>query len=215
MRKKYQIAFFILLALALWFLVFTEIPIVWPHFTFAVLQPKGIISQQQKSLLITATLLMLVVAIPVYFLLFFIVFKYRAEKENQNYSPNLDSKWGAALIWAIPGSVIFILAIINWKSTHALDPYKPIASSKPPITIQVVALQWKWLFIHPQQNIATVNFIEFPQNTPVSFELTADAPMNSFWIPQLGGQMYAMAGMKTQLHLMANQTGDFNGSDAE
>ena len=87
-------------------------------------------------------------------------------------------------------------------------------SNTKPLTIQVVALQWKWLFIYPEQKIATVNYIQFPENTPLNFEISADAPMNSFWIPQLGGQIYAMPGMSTKLHLIANQTGTFRGCSA-
>jgi len=110
--------------------------------------------------------------------------------------------------------IILILAVLTWNSSHDLDPFKPIVSDKPPITIQVVALQWKWLFIYPQQNIASVNIIQFPNQTPINFEVTADAPMNSFWIPQLGGQIYAMPGMSTQLHLMADTEGTYRGSSA-
>ena len=110
---------------------------------------------------------------------------------------------------------VFILAVITWKSTHALDPSLPLQSDKKPITIRVVALRWKWLFIYPEQNIATVNFIQFPIATPINFELTADGPMNSFWIPELGGQIYAMTGMQTKRHLMANAIGEFSGAAAE
>jgi cytochrome o ubiquinol oxidase subunit 2 len=119
------------------------------------------------------------------------------------------------LWWILPSIIILILSVITWQKTHALDPYKPIVSENPPITIQVVALNWKWLFIYPEQNIATINFIQVPVNTPINFILTADGPMNSFWIPQLGGQMYAMSGMSTTLHLIANEEGDFAGSAAE
>ncbi len=118
-------------------------------------------------------------------------------------------------LWAVPIILIASLSVLNWKSTHELDPYQPIASNAPPLTVEVVALDWKFLFIYPQQNIATVNFIEFPVNTPLNFQLTADAPMSSFWIPQLGSQIYAMPAMSTQLHLIANSTGDFRGMDTE
>lgn len=95
-----------------------------------------------------------------------------------------------------------------------MDPFKPIASENKPITIQVVALQWKWLFIYPEEKIATVNFVQIPQHTPIRFEITADAPMNSFWIPHLGGQIYAMPKMRSILHLIAHDAGDFRGSSA-
>ncbi len=181
-----------------------------------VLDPKGAVALQERGLLVTAVLLMLVVVIPVFVLLFTFAWKYRASKPGAKYTPDLDHNGVVAVaFWAILAAIIFVLGVMNWKSTHALDPYKPITSDVMPLTIQVVALPWKWLFIYPEQNIATVNFIQFPENTPLSFQLTADAPMSSFWIPQLGGQMYAMPGMSTQLHLIARGTGDFNGSAAE
>jgi cytochrome o ubiquinol oxidase subunit 2 len=104
--------------------------------------------------------------------------------------------------------------VVTWNSSHNLDPYKPLASNVKPLTIQVVALQWKWLFIYPEQGIATVNFAQIPEDVPINFEITSDAPMNSFWIPQLGGQIYAMPGMSTKLHLMAEEPGDYRGSSA-
>ena len=181
-----------------------------------VLNPKGPISLQERDLMVKVTGIMLIVVIPVFMAMFFIAWKYRAGKPESDYSPNMKSGIvGNFLLWIIPSVFIFIICIINWNSTHALDPSKPIASATKPLTIEVIALQWKWLFIYPEQNIATVNYIQFPANTPINFKLTADAPMNSFWIPQLGGQMYAMSGMQTQLHLMANQVGEFQGSDAE
>lgn len=184
--------------------------------TIAVLDPKGTIAIEERHLIIIATLIMLVVVIPVFILLFTFARKYRAGNKKAKYTPDLDHHAAIGVaFWAILVITISILAVINWNSTHALDPYKPIVSSVPPITIQVVALPWKWLFIYPEQQIATVNFVEFPENTPLNFELTADAPMSSFWIPQLGGQMYAMPGMSTQLHLIANEAGDFRGSAAE
>jgi cytochrome o ubiquinol oxidase subunit 2 len=101
-----------------------------------------------------------------------------------------------------------------WNSSHDLDPYKPLDSAVKPVTIQVVALRWKWLFIYPEQGVASVNYVQFPEDTPVNFVITSDAPMNSFWIPQLGGQVYAMPGMSTKLHLIADHTGDYAGSSA-
>ncbi len=188
---------------------------ILPFFNFTLFNPKGPIAAQQKSLIITAVLLMLIVVIPVFIMTFYISWKYRAHKKskytpNWDFSPKLEFIW-----WAFPAVIIILIAAMTWKSSHALDPYKPLESNVKPITIQVVALEWKWLFIYPEQNIATINFIEFPEKTPIHFELTADAPMNSFWIPQLGGQMYAMAGMTTQLNLEANEPGEFAGSAAE
>ena len=209
-------AFFILLALALVILAFAQIPINWPDLTFAILEPKGLIAEKQRWLIIAATLIMLIAVAPTYFFLFYFSKKYKAEKQDVNYSPNLTSNAKSSFfLWAIPVAIIFVISIIIVKSTHELDPYKPIASAKKPLTVQVVSLRWKWLFIYPEQNIATVNFMQIPANTPINFELTSDGPMNTFWIPQLGGQIYTMAAMSTKLHLIANETGNFEGQSSE
>jgi cytochrome o ubiquinol oxidase subunit II len=179
-----------------------------------ILFPKGIIALKQRNLLFILQGLMLLVVIPVYILTFVFSWKYRAHK-TAKYDPDLeDSKLAEFIWWGFPCVLVIFTAILTWIATHRLDPYKPIPSEKKPITIQAVALQWKWLFIYPEEKIATVNFVQFPEQTPVKFEITADAPMNSLWIPQLGGQIYAMPGMHTKLHLMADQAGDFKGSSA-
>lgn len=183
--------------------------------SIAVLNPQGLIANKERDLIVTLTLLMLIVVIPVFVLTFAIAWKYREGNTTARYAPEWDhNRWAEAVWWAVPLVLIAVISMISWRSSHELDPFKPLGSSTPPITIQVVALQWKWLFIYPQQNIATVNFVQFPKNTPVNFQITADAPMNSFWIPQLGGQIYAMAGMSTQLHLMADGVGSYRGSSA-
>lgn len=107
--------------------------------------------------------------------------------------------------------IIVILAVITWKTSHELNPFKPIVTHKKPVEIQAVALNWKWLFIYPEQGIATINLVQFPEKTPINFEITADAPMNSFWIPQLGGQIYAMPAMRSKLYLLANEQGSYTG----
>jgi cytochrome o ubiquinol oxidase subunit 2 len=184
--------------------------------TMSVLQPRGQIGQKERQLMIYAALLSLVVIVPVYTMTFLIVMKYReTNKKRGRYRPEFDHHRGIEFIWwAIPCLIIFALATLTWVSTHKLDPYKPIASNKKAMTIQVVSLDWKWLFIYPDKHIATVNFVEFPQNTPIDFQITSDTVMNSFWIPQLGGQIYAMPGMSTHLQLEASKSGDFNGSSA-
>jgi cytochrome o ubiquinol oxidase subunit 2 len=182
----------------------------------AILNPKGVIAAQEKNLVITALLLMLVAVLPALILASIIVLRNRnGDKKKEKEFSDKTSRKLQITWWALPSTIVLLLALLTWKTSHAVDPYKQLNSSVAPIDIQVVALRWKWLFIYPKQNIATVNFIQIPQNTPIHFDLTADAPMNSFWIPQLGGQMYAMAGMSTQLNLMANQEGEFNGSAAE
>ena len=210
MKKRFLIPISFLLLLFI-FLISYAI-----NHSSGVLNPQGLIALKERNLIITEVLIMLVIIIPVFVATFLIAIKYRASNTKAKYTPDwtgnklLQISW-----WAIPSLGIFFLAIIMWRATHELDPYKPIINGTTPLTIEVVALRWKWLFIYPQQNIATVNFIQFPVDTPLNFELTADAPMNSFWIPQLGGQMYAMAGMGTQLHLIADSPGDFAGSGAE
>jgi len=178
----------------------------------AILDPKGIIAASEKHLLVDATLLMLIVVIPVIILSFMITWRYRAKNNNAKYSPNWShSTLLEVVCWAVPCIIIGILAIMTWISTHKLDPYRPLDVKKQPIVIQAIALDWKWLFIYPKQHIASVNYVQIPTHVPIRFLVTADAPMNSFDIPQLAGQIYAMAGMRTKLNLMADETGTFTG----
>jgi cytochrome o ubiquinol oxidase subunit II len=183
--------------------------------TIDVLNPKGMIGLKERDLLITAASLMLIVIIPVYFLTILFSWRYRSGNTKAKYTP----EWCSSVIyeavwWGIPTIIIIVLATITWKSSHELNPFKPLESEKKPIVIQAVALDWKWLFIYPEHGIATVNYIQFPEQTPINFEITADAPMNSFWIPQLGGQIYAMPNMRSKLHLIANEIGTFRGAAA-
>lgn len=178
----------------------------------ALLNPAGLIARQQKNLMFTALLLMLIVVVPVYVMLMFIGIRYRAGNHSAAYKPNWDSsRIFETIWWLVPFCIILVLAIITWKSSHDLDPFKPIASDKKPLTIQVVALEWKWLFIYPEYGIATVNYIQIPEDTPVKFQITSDAPMNSLWIPKLAGQIYAMSGMSTELNIMADEPGTYDG----
>lgn len=183
--------------------------------TIAVLEPQGVIAWHEKNLIITATALMLLVVIPVFVFTYIFVKRYRADNPKGKYQQDFEqNKLIEASWWALPCIIIAILSVLTWKSSHQLDPFKPIESNVKPVCIQVVALQWKWLFLYPEEGIACVNFVHFPENTPINFEITADAPMNSFWIPQLGGQVYAMAGMRTKLHLMASKVGNYRGCSA-
>lgn len=182
---------------------------------FAVLNPKGWVASQQKDLIIFTLLLSAIVVIPVFALTFMIAWKYRAGNTKAKYTPDWDKN---ALIetiwWGIPCAIILVLGIITWQTSHSLDPYKPLNSEVKPLNVQVVALEWKWLFIYPDQGVASVNLLEIPEDTPINFTITSDAPMNSFWIPSLGGQVYAMSGMSTKLHLIASEPGDYRGSSA-
>lgn len=181
----------------------------------ALLNPKGIIASKQKNLLIVSTLLMLIVVVPVLVITCVFAWRYRVENLRAKYDPTWShNSIAEAIWWGLPFLIIIVLSVIVWKSSHELDPYKPLDTEKTPLKIQVIALDWKWLFIYPEHQIAAVNFMQFPKDTPLEFSITADAPMNSFWIPQLGGQIYAMPGMISHLHLMADEEGDYRGSSA-
>jgi len=178
-----------------------------------VLDPKGQVGIDEKNLIIIATVLMLLVVIPVIVMTLYFSWKYKDTRTHEVYAP----KWAhsnkiEAVVWAVPIIIVIILGVITWESTHRLDPYKPLDGKH--ITIEVVSLNWKWLFIYPEQGIATVNELVFPANVPVEYKITSESTMNSFFIPQLGSQIYSMAGMETKLHLIANEPGTFKGFSA-
>lgn len=215
-RNKKPVLFILLFAASILFIFLLMQPIEVHYFgVVSLLAPKGSIALKERNLLFIIQAIMLLVVIPVYFLTFLFSWKYRAHNTTSKYTPNWDDNRLAEYIWwGIPCLLIIIIGTLTWIKTHELDPFKPIETDKKPLKIQVVALQWKWLFIYPEEKIATLNVVQFPKQTPIHFEITADAPMNSFWIPQLGGQIYAMPKMRTELHLMADETGDFRGSSA-
>lgn len=183
----------------------------------AVFNPKGLIASEQLKLTLISVGIMLVIAIPVLGALYFTAWKYR----ESNPKPKRDANTGHgklfnAGMWLTPFVFMIVLAGIMMPATHKLEPQKTIANGVEPLTIQVVAMRWKWLFIYPEQKIATVNYVQVPTGTPVTFELTADeAPMSSFWIPNLGGMLYAMTGHTNRLNLMADTLGEYPGSSAE
>lgn len=179
-----------------------------------VLEPKGIVALKEKDIIVTSSLLMLIIVIPTLFLTCIFAWRYR-ESQNAKHTPDWEHNSIAEYCWwGVPSVIIIVLAVITYRTSHELNPFKPLESNKKPIHIQAVALQWKWLFIYPEEGIATMNYIKFPVDTPVNFEITADAPMNSFWIPQLGGQIYAMPAMRSKLSLIASETGTFRGLSA-
>lgn len=199
----------------LFFLVLQPIEVIVFLEYLSVLDPKGIVGLEQRNLLFFIQAIMLLVVIPVYLFTFIFSWKYSAQRNKGKYDPDLvDNKIAEYFWWGIPTILTIIIGVWTYIKTDELDPYKPLKSEKEHMTIQVVALQWKWLFIYPEQGVASVNFFQFPAGTPIRFEITSDAPMNSFWIPRLGGQIYAMPGMRTLLHLIADETGDFPGSSA-
>lgn len=211
MKTKFKIAviFLVFAAALIWLVAF-----ITSH-NIAVLEPKGMIAKQERHLLNISTLLMLIVVVPVLVLTLIFAWGYRASNKKATYRPEWAHDHLAEILWwGVPSIIIIILAIMTWESSHALNPFKPIENGKKPLRIQAVALDWKWLFIYPEEGIATINFIQFPVNTPLNFEITADAPMNSLWIPQLGGQIYAMPAMRTKLHLIADEIGEYRGSSS-
>lgn len=205
------VAFIIVCALVMvgvWFLLGSG--------NFDVLNPQGEIARRQRNLLLFTVGLSLIVIIPVFAMLGIFAWKFReSNPKKQVYKPDWDSNNALEVIWwGVPIAIISVLAVVTWVSSHQLDPYKKLESEVKPLEVQVVALQWKWLFIYPEQDIASVNQLNIPEKTPINFTITSDAPMNSFWIPSLGGQVYAMSGMSTKLHLIADGVGEYSGSSA-
>ena len=179
---------------------------------YALLDPKGTIAADEKHIMVISILLMLIVVIPVIIMTFLFAYQYRASNTKAKYEPEWCHSTVLEVIWwSVPCVIVAILGYITWTSSFKLDPYKPLVTNEKPIVIQAIALEWKWLFIYPEQNIATVNFVQIPKGVPVEFLITAEGPMNSFLVPQLAGQIYAMAGMQTKLHLIANEEGDYQG----
>lgn len=208
---KFLFIFFSVLALA--FAIF----FVFKGEKVQVFQPKGTIASQELNLILVNLTLMLLILVPTFIWLLAVAWKYRASNAKAKYDAKKEyGKFNQFLIWSIPSVIVLIMAIHTWKATHHLDPYKRIGPKEEELLIQVIALDWKWLFIYPEQSIATLNFVQFPEKRAIRFELTADnSPMNSFWIPQLSGQIYCMTGMITPLHIMADGTGTYPGRAAE
>jgi len=177
--------------------------------------PKGVIGIQQEYLIILSVALMSLVIVPVLFMVIYFPYKYRHSNKTEEYKPKWEhSTRIEAVVWTVPCLIILVLGTITYKTSYSLDPRKEIASDKPPLTIQVVAMNWKWLFIYPEQQIATVNELAMPVDRPVRFLVTSDTTMNSFFIPQLGSQVYAMAGMENRMNLMATEEGIYRGASA-
>jgi cytochrome o ubiquinol oxidase subunit II len=180
-----------------------------------VLDPQGPIASAQLLLLINATEIMLVVVVPVILATLGFAWWYRSSnarakrREELAYEGRVDF-----VVWSIPALVVILLGGVNWISSHELDPRAPIAANVKPLEVDVVALDWKWLFIYPEEGIASVNQLVIPAGTPVRFRLTSATVMNSFLVPQLGSQIYAMPGMATELNLLADRPGEFPGISA-
>jgi len=181
-----------------------------------VLDPKGPIALAERDLLFTAVVLMLIVVIPVFVMTFLFAWRYRASNTKARYTPDWTYSVPVdAVVWLVPAAIVIALGTLLWRNTHKLDPYRPIDPPVQPLHVEVIAQDWKWLFIYPAQGIAVVNQLVFPSGTPLSLRITSDTVMNSFYIPALGGQIYAMAGMQTRLHLLADAPGRFAGRNLQ
>ncbi|SMH46871.1 ubiquinol oxidase subunit II [Azospirillum agricola] len=189
-----------------------------------VLNPSGDVASQQGQLVVVSTLLMLLIIVPVMALTVLFAWRYRQSNTKARYEPEWDHSTQLELvIWAAPLLIIIVLGALTWMTTHLLDPYRPIeriAANRPvpaeakTLEIDVVALDWKWLFLYPEYGIAAVNEVAAPVDRPIRFNITSSSVMNSFYIPALAGQIYAMPGMQTQLHAVINQPGAYKGFSA-
>jgi cytochrome o ubiquinol oxidase subunit II len=180
-----------------------------------VLNPKGPIAAAERLILFNSLGIMLAIVIPTILATLAVAFWFRASNWRAAYLPDFEySGRLELLVWSIPAMTVLLVGGVAWVGSHDLDPHQPINSSATPITVQVVSLDWKWLFIYPGQGIASVNKLVVPVGTPVSFELTSSSVMNSFFVPQLGGQIYTMSGMVTRLQLQADHAGTYPGFSA-
>jgi cytochrome o ubiquinol oxidase subunit 2 len=185
------------------------------------MHPSGDVAVQQRDLLLASTFLMLLIVIPVMAMTAFFAWRYRQSNKAAVYEPDWHHSTGLEVaIWSAPLAIIVALGALTWISTHVLDPYRPIARLGPQqpvpaasktLEVDVVALDWKWLFIYPSLGVATVNEFAAPVNTPIAFKITSSTMMNAFFIPAVAGQIYAMPGMQTQLHAVINTPGQFTG----
>jgi cytochrome o ubiquinol oxidase subunit 2 len=179
------------------------------------LQPAGPVSEAERTLLLDATLIMLAIIVPVSIAVITIAWWYRAPNPRARRRPDFVYSGRVELVtWSIPVLVIIFLAGIAWISAHDLDPAKPLPSKTPPLTVQVVSLDWKWLFIYPDQGVASVNRLVIPAGVPLHLELTSATVWNVFWVPQLGSMLYSMNGMLTTLYLEASRPGVYYGESA-
>jgi cytochrome o ubiquinol oxidase subunit 2 len=189
-----------------------------------VMKPHGDVAQQQAQLIVTSTLLMLLIIVPVIALTLFFAYRYRQSNTEATYAPDWDHSTRLELvIWGAPLLIIIALGAITWISTHKLDPFRPldrIAEGKPvaagvkPLEVYAVSMDWKWLFIYPEQGIALVNEMAAPVDRPIHFRFTSTSVMNTFYVPALAGMIYTMPGMETQLHAVINKAGVYDGQSA-
>jgi cytochrome o ubiquinol oxidase subunit 2 len=183
--------------------------------TEGVLDPKGPIASAERLILFNSLGIMLAIVIPTIFATLAVAFWFRESNERASYLPDFEySGRLELLVWSIPAMTVLLVGGVAWVGAHDLDPRKAINSTVKPVTVQVVSLDWKWLFIYPEQGIASVNHLTVPVGTPISLELTSSTVMNSFFVPQLAGQIYTMSGMATRLQLQADHPGTYSGLSA-
>ncbi|MBS0430855.1 MAG: ubiquinol oxidase subunit II [Proteobacteria bacterium] len=181
-----------------------------------ILAPRGPVGAAEKLILIDSLVIMFAIVIPVIIMVFAFAWWYRASNTRATYRPNWAFSGHLELIvWAIPALVIIFLGGIAWFGSQQLDPFQRLPGKGKAVEIQVVSLDWKWLFIYPEEHVATVNTLVIPVGTPVHFDLTSSSVMNSFFVPQLGSQIYTMAGMTSQLNLQADHPGEYEGLSAQ
>jgi cytochrome o ubiquinol oxidase subunit 2 len=181
-----------------------------------VLNPAGPVGAGERIILYDSVAIMLAIVIPTMACTLFFAWRYRASNTSAKYRPDWSySGQLELLVWSIPALVVLFLGGIAWESSHDLDPAAPLAGHAKPLEVQVVSLDWKWLFIYPQLEVASVNRLVIPAGVPIHFDLTSATVMNSFFVPQLGSQIYTMAGMATQLNLLADRPGEYNGLSAQ
>jgi cytochrome o ubiquinol oxidase subunit II len=180
-----------------------------------VLDPKGPIATAEREILFNSLGIMLAIVIPTILATLGVAFWFRSSNRRAFYLPDFEySGRLELLVWSIPTMAVLLVGGVAWIGAHDLDPRKPITSTAKPLTVQVVSLDWKWLFIYPDEGIASVNHLTVPVATPISFELTSASVMNSFFVPQLGSQIYTMSGMATHLQLQADHSGTYPGLSA-
>jgi cytochrome o ubiquinol oxidase subunit 2 len=184
--------------------------------SYGVLNPQGPVGTDEKVILFDATAIMLSVVIPVIVCTLAFAWWFRARNKRAQRRPDWEYSGRIEFVtWSIPAMIVMFLGGIAWIGSHDLDPRKALASGVKPVEIDVISLDWKWLFIYPEERVATVNELVIPVNTPVHFKLTSASVMNSFFVPQLGSQIYTMAGMTTQLNLLASNAGTYAGLSAQ
>jgi cytochrome o ubiquinol oxidase subunit 2 len=184
--------------------------------TEGVLDPKGPVAEAERQILLNSLGIMLAIVIPTILATLGVAYWFRASNKRARYLPEFEySGRLELLVWSIPAMTVLLVGGVAWVGAHDLDPRKPIVSAAKPVRVQVVSLDWKWLFIYPDQGVASVNRLTIPVGTPVSFELTSSGVMNSFFVPQLGSQIYTMAGMTTRVQLQADHAGTYRGLSAQ